>query len=604
VANEKKVSLLIVAKDQASAVVKATGTAIGKIVKSISASFKLAGGAAGAINQGLELIKKALGAVGAAYDATIGKALELRGANDPARKDLEALAKAATDLQVAVGDALMPVVRAFAQALKPVIDAATKWVKANQDLITTKVTEWVTKAASVITSTLGVAITLIVRAWYGWLMAIDLVKVAVNEAFASILGASASVLDKFGEIADRFGKGALANNLREAATAARGIGGEFSASSEEASAAMAANLAELEKIEGAIAKVEAAIQKGIGEAGTKALKNMKSAVVGLGEDLQALADMQMADLVIAMEQFLALNAKTQMARGFDDLSRSLRTAGTEFSRLATQAEIQDQLATGLAELRKQYGGAADAAFQATGSIAGATAALSEQEEKLSTVRDVVGSVIGSIGSAFTGMIDAAIDGTQSASDIIGGFFSSIGRSILDTLVSIGVQYAATKLTELILGKVVSKSAIAGYAATAGAAAVASTAAIPIFGPVAAPAAGAAAFSAAMAYQALALADGGLVRGGMSGRDSVPALMMPVELVTPFADVQRNVREGRAPGDGGLPRRGERGRGGITVNATITSLFPMSQAETRRNVSGALVPELAHASRSGRLKAGR
>jgi hypothetical protein len=65
--------------------------------------------------------------------------------------------------------------------------------------------------------------------------------------------------------------------------------------------------------------------------------------------------------------------------------------------------------------------------------------------------------------------------------------------------------------------------------------------IPIIGPAlgVAGAAAAVAFGAERISQVTAAADGGLIEGGVQGRDSVPALLMPGELVVPrrnFNDV--------------------------------------------------------------------
>lgn len=64
--------------------------------------------------------------------------------------------------------------------------------------------------------------------------------------------------------------------------------------------------------------------------------------------------------------------------------------------------------------------------------------------------------------------------------------------------------------------------------------------IPIVGPALgiAGAAAAVAFGAERAGQVVAAADGGLITGGQAGKDSVPALLMPGELVVP----QRNFEE--------------------------------------------------------------
>lgn len=77
--------------------------------------------------------------------------------------------------------------------------------------------------------------------------------------------------------------------------------------------------------------------------------------------------------------------------------------------------------------------------------------------------------------------------------------------------------------------------------------------IPIIGPALgiAGAAAAIAFGAEQIGNVLAVAEGGLIEGGVPGRDSVPALLMPGELVVPkknFNDVVGSVR-GATPNSG-------------------------------------------------------
>jgi hypothetical protein len=582
---DKKVSLIIVAKDAASATIKATGAAISKIASGITGAFKMAGGAAQTINAGLELVKKVLGTVGAAYDATVAKALALRGANDPARKDIEALGKAASDLQASIGDALIPVVRAFAQVLTPVIQGVSQWMKANRDLVTTKVLEWTINLARALTSGVATALLMVTRAWYGMRFAINAVMAFTKAYFANVTSWAGSFLSTLSGVADALGQTGIGGDLAALAAQSERWSAELgTAASKDVDAMLAVGL-EMQKTERTIDSVVDTINNGLGTVAVKAVDNLSSSVVKASTAVRTLK----GDADGAYQAWLAFNqatAKTSISQGADDLSRSLKTASTESERLAKNIELQSQVDSGMDTLRKQYGAAADAAFAATGSIAGATVALEEQESSISTVRDAVGSVISSIGSAFTGMIDAAIDGTKSASDIIGGFFGSIGRSILDTIIGIAVQFAATKLTEALLGSLVARTAITNYAAQAGAAAFASTAAIPIIGPLLAPGAATAAYAGAIAFQGLAMAEGGLVTGGVVGQDSVPAMMMPGEYVVPAAQVRQNVAAGRAPDDSGSARGGSGGRGVTVVNNFAASTFADSPANMERKATTA------------------
>lgn len=82
--------------------------------------------------------------------------------------------------------------------------------------------------------------------------------------------------------------------------------------------------------------------------------------------------------------------------------------------------------------------------------------------------------------------------------------------------------------------------------------------IPIVGPAlgVAGAAAAVAFGAEQAGKVTAAADGGLLTGGIPGRDSIPVLGMPGELVVPtrnFDEVVNSVAASRGGGEGGAAR---------------------------------------------------
>jgi hypothetical protein len=598
---EKTVSLVIRARDTASAVVKATGDRVGQLAAGIKRAFSIAGGAAVGLNQGLELVKKALALVSAGYEATVGRALALRAANDPTRRDMEALAKAAEGLQVSIGNALLPVIRTLAQALAPVLQSMTTWVNANRDIIATNLTGWIVQVAQGLTSGIAVAVLLVTRAWYGWGMAIE----AAKTSFLGMASAGATWASRLQKSVAAIASPEEAQKL-QALSRLTGLLGEAGAqAADKSSAALAAQGAELSALEKKIADVAFAVQSGLGDAGAKIAGNLRSAIRLTGKEIEEW-NPKIAGINTLIAEWrtrtLAL-AQANIALGADQLASKLRTVATEYERVAQNAEATDQLRTGLAALREEYGGAADAALRMTGSLAGAQAALSEATTKTQGLRDVVTGIANGIGSAFTGMISAAIEQTQTASEIILGFFGNVGRAIIDTLISIAVQTGITALINAVLGSALRKAGIAGYAAEAAAAAYASTAAIPIFGPILAPAAAAKAFAETMAFQALALASGGLIVGGMSGQDSVPAMLMPGEYVIPAAQVRENVRSGRAPDDSGQARAAGGGGGGSSVSGTVVvqSMVAPSAADLDRAIHRQLVPALERLSRKGRLR---
>ena len=121
----------------------------------------------------------------------------------------------------------------------------------------------------------------------------------------------------------------------------------------------------------------------------------------------------------------------------------------------------------------------------------------------------VTSTMRSIQQSWSSLLSQLMKGTLTIGGFVKGVFQSVANAVIDTL----AQLAAKYVVDLILKRVLSKSAaaaqIADNAAVAGAAATASAAAIPFIGWAMAPEAGAAAYGSALAYMAgLSSAEGG------------------------------------------------------------------------------------------------
>lgn len=532
-------------------------------------------------NQGLELAKKGLALLSIAYMATAGHALALRAATDPARRDIEATGRAASDAAAALGDAMLPGVQALGQALTPLIKQTTAWLTTNREVIATGLGEWMQDAARIGARTLGVAIVGTAKAFYGVLFVVDLVKAGINAAFSAISEGSAVALRAAADMAGALGQDGLAASMRETADAAAGLGAEFDRSGADASAALMANMRELDAIEGAVTRAGAAVNTALSGVAVRAARNASVAVQRLGVDINALADLAMADLVTAMQEFLALNARNQLARGFDDLSRAIRTSSSEYTRLASAAEATDQLQTGLSDLRREYGSAADAALESTGSIAAASEMLAQRKSDFGAYAAAAQSMAQVVASGLADTVIAIASGTMDAGQALAKFVGDTIRNLGTLLVQLGTAALlanALSVIPIFAGLVGPPGVGVGVAA----AAIAGGAALVAVG------------------SAIGMAEGGMVRGpGMNGTDSVLANLAPGELVVPYPEVQRNVREGRAPGDSGAPRASE--GGGINVHVTQQSLVPANDAQWRRTVERSVLPIVQEAIRTGRLR---
>lgn len=142
-----------------------------------------------------------------------------------------------------------------------------------------------------------------------------------------------------------------------------------------------------------------------------------------------------------------------------------------------------------------------------------------------------------INRAFSGAISGIIQGTQTWQQATAHIFTSLLASFADMAEQMASKWLESKLLQAIYGKEEGVAQIGTSAAEAGAAAFASTAAIPIIGPELAPAAAAAAYSGAMAFQGLLP----LEVGAWEIPKTMPALLHPGEMVVPatYADGMRN-----------------------------------------------------------------
>lgn len=572
---KRKVSLLITAKDQASAVIRGTSTIIQGIAAKIGGAFALVGKAAVGLNAGLELAKKILGAVSAAYAATVAKALELRGANDPARRDLEALGKAAADLQVSIGNALIPVIQTLAQSLTPVIKSMTAWVNANRDAIATNVVTWAVNLGRTLVSGVATGALLAARAWYGFGFAVDAVQAAAQTFFAAWAEGNAELLGWMAQLADFAGQQGLAGRLRGLSNGVAEWGAAGRAAAAANVASMEATGLELMAIERGINKVVDVANTGLGGVAVAAVKNLGNAVVLTSKQIGTLKG-DADGAYQAWLQFTTATAKADLGEGARQLQVEIHKIGAAWEAAARNAELQDQVLTAQAE---------------------------KAREKMQPIIDIAAAGVNALASATSGLISDIIDGSKTASEVIGGFFATIGRGLLDSLIQVGTQLAINALTEKILGAAVRTSGTLGYVAQAAAAAFASTAAIPVIGPALAPGvaqtAAAGALAAAAATGGLGLAQGGLITGGTAGRDSVPAMLMPGEYVVPAAQVRANVAAGRAPDDSGPSRRGDGSP--TTINVAVQSFVPPSRAQLDHAVHQGLEPSLRSNIRAGRLR---
>lgn len=160
---------------------------------------------------------------------------------------------------------------------------------------------------------------------------------------------------------------------------------------------------------------------------------------------------------------------------------------------------------------------------------------------------IISPIVSAWGSGLKGMIE----GTQS----FGQAMAHIGESILDVFLKVGERMVENWLVNLLVVKTASRATALGElshnAVVAAGAAYASTAAIPIIGPFLAPLAGAAAFTAVMAFGELASAQGGFdIPAGVNPLVQTHAeeMILPASIANPLRDMLAQ-NDNAAPGGG-------------------------------------------------------
>lgn len=182
------------------------------------------------------------------------------------------------------------------------------------------------------------------------------------------------------------------------------------------------------------------------------------------------------------------------------------------------------------------------------------------------------AMIGTIESGMQRVIAGTLTGSIRMSNIMQNMMSVVAGAVVDMIAKMAAQWIMQHLIMKGVGSAMAAGEVTSQAGVAGAAAIASTAAIPVIGPAMAPEAGAAAFSAAMAFLPTASASGGY--DIPKGLDPITQLHQE-EMVLPakHANVIRNLADnGGAQGGNG---------GGMVVHYHDNS-GRLTESEIRRN----------------------
>lgn len=166
------------------------------------------------INQGLNLARKAWRLVDMAIVDTVRSALKFR--LDGVGNEFKAFGRSAELLRARLGDAMIPVFRAFMAVLKPIVDGTTAWLVVNNKVIASKFGNFVIDLAEGIANLLFPAIRLAGGAFLG-------LKTIGHAALAAIFAMLGVVLEQWARWADMAAKLARLGGLESVASGLDGV---------------------------------------------------------------------------------------------------------------------------------------------------------------------------------------------------------------------------------------------------------------------------------------------------------------------------------------------------------------------------------------------
>lgn len=516
---ERQLSIALVARDAASGVVAGVGRSLGVLsttARAATVSMGAIGAATVVANQGLELLKKGAELARGAYELFIARALESRDATDPGRAALTQFADAASRLQIAIGNVLMPTLVGLAEAFRPLLDAAAQWLETNREIVGVQIAEWVVRAGQATLSVLVPAAQLAATVWMGVKSVFLGVEAVVNSAFGVIADGVADVTRMGAALAAATpGGGALAKTLGEVSQAATGVGREFRISSAAAQRAILDDEARMREFRGEIGaigedarRILASVIPAAAKSAAAGIKIARDAASGAGE-----GEGMMDAIVREARPYL-----DQLRREREDVERQARMDVAETAR-EMEAAAQQWAQRRLQESRERN-----------------AAELAAQQQLLAQQRAgeqaVAGALVGAVGAA-----RAAINAGREAGDAAIAVLDSLANSVLNQIVNSLAKMAVKGLFSMIPG-------VGGFLGGF-----------------------------------LGFARGGLVPEtiGVPGQDSVPALLMPGELVVP----RDQVRAARTAGAGLTAGGG--GGGNITIHVDARSTVPDSRADLDRRM---------------------
>jgi len=533
------------ASSGAVAAVKAVGSALSGLAGFGASVF-------GGLNQAMELGRKALDTLRLGWEMLLAPALKFRDANDAGRRTMEAFEGSALRARVAIGDALLPVITGTIEALGLANDAIERWLKANRTVIGLKIADAMAAIGGALIDGVAFGAIWASRAVTGIVVAFNSLRIGANEALRAVINTYAAALDGAAKYAAFMGEKGAARALKQEAEDLRLLGKAMGEVSKDFGISVGEMLADQDALETKI--------RGHQSAGSEALGKVVAAVRNaVAEQVRSNAVLTDAEKARVAAEEKAAQSRIERARAAIDAQRALQDA---------QAKLNNRVAPEIDRDR----GAFDRELEAYQARQAAAERYEQKQAEIAQrareMSSAMASSVYGVGRELLGIATSA----ESAGDAIWG--------ITKRLLEMVAERAALSLLERVFS-----FATAGGSDVVGG----------IFGFLGSI------FGGSRGGEVRGYALGGRVFGGVTG-DTVPALLMPGEVVISRASVEQSRRTGQVPRELATSGVGGGGRSGgnVTLNLGVQLPYLPSSAEATTALDRALGPWLRRQRALGRV----
>jgi len=583
----KEYGIVLTAKDQASAAVKKLSGAMGATTKAVERMGSLGARAFSGIsiaiitvNQGVELLKSAFGAVSGFVGGSIEAVRELRTETNPLVLEMDRLATNSLRTKAALGTAFASALLGISKAFSSVGSGAADFLDKNRKLIATRIVQFLFKIAQALNSGIGEALQLANTVW-------ATMNSVVDESIISLSG-WAQTMFKVLKFINRtegaqiaFGK-AIKDLDKVQADAKTRMEGNIVTHGQFADQIEAVRVRIQELIKKGYKPAMAAAKAFAEAAGPTAKETPAQRILRLRNQITRLIP-ELNKATKAFVEGLGAEAGVKKLEGFrsklDSVTRRLALTGTEGI-----GPLRDEMEMLYAQIGRPVSIDID-----LGDLAGSVEAVQMFGDTLTDALDTAVKSYESLALeaemaeiASQAMFDAWAQFPAMLSDLATVAVDVFEGIAMGTL-SMGEAWGVMSLTALKSVLSLVRQTVIAFSIQAAAAQFAATSTIPFGILISGALAGASlAFVEAMLSkipQPEGFAQGGLVTGGTANQDSVPAMLMPGEFV-----LTKQQTESLRKGNTSLV-------GGSNVTIQMTSQIPPTRAEMKKFVRQNILPAL-------------